>query len=77
METEHLAELAPEEVRDQVMRYEEGLRHLAKQLGHGGQFEARWALRDAADLLLSAGRNLAAEGPRRTGRVRCLQSAAR
>ncbi|MDQ0383200.1 hypothetical protein J2S54_000020 [Streptomyces sp. DSM 42143] len=61
MNTETLPPLDPVELRDQVMAHEEDLRRLVKQLGFTGQYEARTALRDAADLLLGADRSLTAE----------------
>ncbi|MFJ9719948.1 hypothetical protein ACIRPQ_29150 [Streptomyces sp. NPDC101213] len=65
MDTERLPPLDPVELQGQVMAHEEDIRALAKQLGHAGLFEARCALRDAADLLLAVGRTLATEVPSR------------
>ncbi|MGJ5749072.1 hypothetical protein [Streptomyces puniciscabiei] len=50
-------------LRGQLVAQEEEVRHLAKQLGIAGEFEACCAVRDAADLLLAAGRTLSAERP--------------
>lgn len=47
------------------MDHEEAIRRLSKELHRTGQWEARCALRDAADLILKAGRSLAAEMPSR------------
>ncbi len=60
MNTENLSTLDPAELREQVMAHEQDLRRLVKQLGLTGQYEARTALRDAADLLLGVARGLAA-----------------
>lgn len=53
----------PVTLREQLLDQESELRRIARALHPGGHWEARCALRDAADLLLRAGRTLAAERP--------------
>ncbi|MEU9478963.1 hypothetical protein [Streptomyces sp. NPDC048191] len=63
MDTESLPHAATGNLRSQLVAHEEVVRRLAKQLGIAGCFEACCAVRDAADLLLAAGRMLAEEAP--------------
>lgn len=63
MDTESSPPLDTAALRSQLLAHEEGLRHLAKQLGSAGEFQACCTVRDAADLLLAAGRGLSAETP--------------
>ena len=67
MDTEFLPVTPPDPVqlREALLDHEEDLRRIARDLHPGGHWEARCALRDAADLLLKAGRALAAELPSR------------
>ncbi|MFC4328331.1 hypothetical protein ACFPC0_10885 [Streptomyces andamanensis] len=61
-----LDHLLPEEdpavLREQALEHEAAIRRLSKTLHDSGQWEARCALRDAADLVLRAARSLAADG---------------
>ncbi|MGW7522609.1 hypothetical protein [Streptomyces sp. NPDC054783] len=66
MDTESSPPLDTATLRGQLVAREEEVRHLAKQLGIAGEFQASCTVRDAADLLLAAGRALAAETPCRT-----------
>ncbi|MEV6293893.1 hypothetical protein ACWET9_41810 [Streptomyces sp. NPDC004059] len=66
MDTESMRPLDTGALRSQLVAHEEEVRHLAKQLGIAGEFQACCTVRDAADLLLAAGRALAAETPCRT-----------
>lgn len=65
MDTDFLPPATPDAVqlREQLLDHETELRRIARALHPGGHWEARCALRDAADLLLQAGRTLAAELP--------------
>lgn len=65
MDIHFLPEPDPVHIRASVMDAEAELRELAKDLHPGGHFEARCLVRDAADMLLAAGRALAAETPGR------------
>ncbi|MER6076496.1 hypothetical protein ABT187_49060 [Streptomyces sp. NPDC001817] len=66
MDTESSPPLDLETMHNQLLRHEEEVRYLAKQLGIAGEFHACCTVRDAADLLLAAGRALAPEVPCRT-----------
>ncbi|MER6568984.1 hypothetical protein ABT288_23070 [Streptomyces sp. NPDC001093] len=66
MDTESSPPLDNANLRRQLVVHEEEVRRLAKQLGIAGEFQACCTVRDAADLLLAAGRALAAETPCRT-----------
>ncbi|MGV4989187.1 hypothetical protein ACVB8X_43730 [Streptomyces sp. NRAIS4] len=66
MDTESSPPLDPATLHSQLLAHEEEVRHLAKQLGIAGEFQACCTVRDAADLLLAASRALAPEAPCRT-----------
>lgn len=65
MDNDFLPTLDPVQVREDVLAREAELRHLERELHPGGHWEARCLVREAADLLIQAGRCLAAEMPGR------------